>query len=162
MLLGLIEHSSSTPKNAWKWERNVQILFSLNMVTNINVKQTQFATKTNENHKLFVELPERKIPETYLIHIAYNKGKWSSANKFISLGNILPRRPVPIKTHFDVPTIMPRFMLRICRWSPLVQITINSESRDYIGDPLASFDILFPFNATQDPQLQAAFRGEWM
>lgn len=54
-------------------------------------------------HNMFVEVPENKWTKNYLIHVTNNKRKRSSSNKFISLRNILPRRPIPLKTHFSRP-----------------------------------------------------------
>jgi hypothetical protein len=92
-----------------------------------------------------IRLVQKKKKKKNLIHVANDKGQGRRPNEFISLRNILPWRPIPIKPHFPRPS----FALRthVLRF-------IHAESGEYASNPFAFLDIFFLFEGTADPELR--------
>lgn len=95
--------------------------------------------------------PRRR--KNYLIHITDNKSQGTRANDLISLRNILPGRPIPIKTHFPTP----RLALSIRNWSRIFRL-IHPKTRNH---PLGFCKAFFPSNCWENSQVRTMFGWEY-
>lgn len=117
--------------------------------TQKHLKTEQIITKVKTDQHFIRSNPEltKKNRGTNLIHVANNEGKRQGSNQFISIRNILPRRPIRIKPHFIHSISIARIVFRSLN-RPNSPRFIDTEPEKNRGNLFVDLDIFFLLGAT--------------